>query len=298
MKKSLISIFIALSAMIACNKDNAMSVSVQEEPIASEVIPMEEALANLEMFLSSYSSVTKSAKTRSIDDAEVIPFGSGTVKTRSTNTDIPDTLAYLVNLGDDEGFAVLSANRKLNNSIYCLTEEGSIDQDKFAAAYKYLSGEPETRSLSETKEMEDIFVPTLLVRSLIVDYYDETGLVETRASTPSGSPTGPILETKWHQNTPFNDLLNSCPAGCVAIACAQIMAYNEYPSVFTADTVTCSWSEMKTVAPVGNRFSLGSEAGRKQVAAFLKELGKDDNLKIRYDDDGSWGLADGVVRTL
>lgn len=298
MKKSLISIFIALSAMIACNKDNAMSVSVQEEPIASEVIPMEEALANLEMFLSSYSSVTKSAKTRSIDDAEVIPFGSGTLKTRSTNTDIPDTLAYLVNLGDDEGFAVLSANRKLNNSIYCLTEEGSVDQDKFAAAYKYLSGEPETRSLSETKEMEDIFVPTLLVRSLIVDYYDETGLVETRASTPSGSPTGPILETKWHQNTPFNDLLNSCPAGCVAIACAQIMAYNEYPSVFTADTVTCSWSEMKTVAPVGNRFSLGSEAGRKQVAAFLKELGKDDNLKIRYDDDGSWGLADGVVRTL
>ena len=115
MKKSLISIFIALSAMIACNKDNAMSVSVREEPIASEVIPMEEALANLEMFLSSYSSVTKSAKTRSIDDAEVIPFGSGTVKTRSTNTDIPDTLAYLVNLGDDEGFAVLSANRKLNN---------------------------------------------------------------------------------------------------------------------------------------------------------------------------------------
>ena len=30
----------------------------------------------------------------------------------------------------------------------------------------------------------------------------------------------------------------------------------------------------------------------------MKELGKDHNLKIRYDDDGSWGLADGVVRTL
>lgn len=298
MKKSLISIFVALSALVACNKDNAVSIPVQEEPNASEVIPMEEALANLETFLSSYSGATKSGKTRSVDEAEVFTFGSSSVKTRSTNADIPDTLAYLVNLGDDEGFAVLSANRRLNNSIYCLTEAGSVNQENFAAAYEYLSGEPETRSASETKGMEDIFVPALLVRSLIVDYYDEANLVETRASTPSGSPTGPILQTKWHQNTPFNDLLNGCPAGCVAIACAQIMAYNEHPSVFTADTVTCSWATMKTVSPVGDRFASGSEDAREQVAAFLKELGKDDNLKIRYGDDGSWGLADGVVRTL
>ena len=86
MKKSLISVVFALSAIVACNKDNASLIPVQYEATVTEVIPMEEALANLEMFLSSYSTVTKSAKTRSIDDAEVIPFGSGTVKTRSNNT--------------------------------------------------------------------------------------------------------------------------------------------------------------------------------------------------------------------
>lgn len=298
MRKSFIALFVALSALVACNKDNAVSIPVQKELNVSEVIPMEEALANLETFLSSYSGATKSGKTRSVDEVEVFTFGSSSVKTRSTNADLPDTLAYLVNLGDDEGFAVLSANRKLNNSIYCLTEEGNVNHEDFAAAYEYLSGEPETRSVSEIKDMEDVFVPALLVRSLLVDYYDESRLVETRASTPSGSPTGPIMATKWHQNTPFNDLLDGCPAGCVAIACAQIMAHNEYPADPTFNSKACSWSDMKTVAPANNRFSSGSEAGKEQVAAFLKELGKDENLKIRYDDDGSWGLADGVVRTL
>lgn len=298
MKKSFIAIFVALSALMACNKDNASPISVQEEQTVNEVIPLEEAMANLEEFLSSYTNVTKAAKTRSIADAEVFTFGSRTLKTKAGGIEIPDTLAYLVNLGNEEGFAVLAANRKLNNSIYCLTEDGRVDQESFAQAFAYLSGQLETRSGSEIMDMEELFVPTLLTRAMVMDYYDQTNQVSTKATTPSGSPTGPILQTKWHQNTPFNDLLNGCPAGCVAIACAQIMAYNEHPSVFTADTVTCSWATMKTVSPVGDRFASGSEDAREQVAAFLKELGKDDNLKIRYGDDGSWGLADGVVRTL
>lgn len=298
MKKSFIAIFVALSALMACNKDNASPISVHEEQTVNEVIPLEEAMANLEEFLSSYTNVTKAAKTRSIADAEVFTFGSRTLKTKAGGIEIPDTLAYLVNLGNEEGFAVLAANRKLNNSIYCLTEDGRVDQESFAQAFAYLSGQLETRSGSEIMDMEELFVPTLLTRAMVMDYYDQTNQVSTKATTPSGSPTGPILQTKWHQNTPFNDLLNGCPAGCVAIACAQIMAYNEHPSVFTADTVTCSWATMKTVSPVGDRFASGSEDAREQVAAFLKELGKDDNLKIRYGDDGSWGLADGVVRTL
>ena len=203
MKKSFIAIFVALSALMACNKDNASPISVQEEQTVNEVIPLEEAMANLEEFLSSYTNVTKAAKTRSIADAEVFTFGSRTLKTKAGGIEIPDTLAYLVNLGNEEGFAVLAANRKLNNSIYCLTEEGRVDQENFAQAYAYLSGQLETRSGSEIMDMEEMFVPTLLTRALVLDYYDQNNQVSTKATTPSGSPTGPILQTKWHQNTPF-----------------------------------------------------------------------------------------------
>ena len=51
MRKSFIALFVALSALVACNKDNAVSIPVQKELNVSEVIPMEEALANLETFL-------------------------------------------------------------------------------------------------------------------------------------------------------------------------------------------------------------------------------------------------------
>ncbi len=44
MKKSFIAIFVVLSALMACNKDNASPISVQEEQTVNEVIPLEEAI--------------------------------------------------------------------------------------------------------------------------------------------------------------------------------------------------------------------------------------------------------------
>lgn len=47
---------------------------------------------------------------------------------------------------------------------------------------------------------------------------------------------GPLLDSNWHQNAPFNNLCPIWPgdgersfAGCVAIAMAQIMKYHEWP---------------------------------------------------------------------
>ena len=101
MRKSFIAIFVALSALVACNKDNASLIQVQEDPVVSEVIPMEEAMANLEEFLSSYTNVTRAVKTRNIADAEVFTFGPNTVKTKSDELNLPDTLMYVVNFADD-----------------------------------------------------------------------------------------------------------------------------------------------------------------------------------------------------
>lgn len=52
---------------------------------------------------------------------------------------------------------------------------------------------------------------------------------------------GPLVRVKWNQNTPYNNMCNDnlenftykdngkYPAGCVAIAMAQILAYHHYP---------------------------------------------------------------------
>lgn len=44
---------------------------------------------------------------------------------------------------------------------------------------------------------------------------------------------GPLLETEWHQNYPFNiKCPNQSLAGCVAIAMAQIMRFHEHPKTY------------------------------------------------------------------
>lgn len=55
---------------------------------------------------------------------------------------------------------------------------------------------------------------------------------------PSRINVGPLVQTTWHQESPYNDL---CPdnslAGCVAIAMAQIMNFHRIPASY-------NWSEM------------------------------------------------------
>lgn len=57
-------------------------------------------------------------------------------------------------------------------------------------------------------------------------------------SAKSYTPIAPILTTKWHQSSPFNmyapiikveGVDKQTPAGCVAVAMAQIINYNRYP---------------------------------------------------------------------
>lgn len=53
----------------------------------------------------------------------------------------------------------------------------------------------------------------------------------------------PLLTTKWDQWTPYNMYCpDGAPAGCVAIAVAQIIAYEEFPYV---NFVVSSWAELK-----------------------------------------------------
>ncbi len=53
---------------------------------------------------------------------------------------------------------------------------------------------------------------------------------------------GPLLSTEWHQGAPFNNLCDGSPAGCAAVAVAQVMKYYHYPQQMTLDGTTFSWN--------------------------------------------------------
>ena len=82
---------------------------------------------------------------------------------------------------------------------------------------------------------------------------------------------GPLLTTQWHQLYPFNYLCpNGSPAGCVAIAMAQIMKFHQWPTSF-------NWSNM----PDYDYQTTTSSS----TPALIKNIG--DAVKMVYDSTSS-----------
>lgn len=75
--------------------------------------------------------------------------------------------------------------------------------------------------------------------------------------------TGPLLITQWNQTYPYNVLCpNQYPAGCVAIAMAQIMNFYKYPAVFDWNNIPNAGATSATqflIADIGR--AVGMEYG-------------------------------------
>ncbi|MCM1177213.1 MAG: C10 family peptidase [Clostridium sp.] len=310
MKRILIFTSIMLTFIVACTK-NEETIKGQFIKNNSDVIPLNEALLNLESVLTELYPDTKSGYTHRYTPSQILTLGGKQISigTKSSDNDlIPDTLMYIVNFLEKGGFAVLSANRKLSTDIYCITENGRISSDDFAQAYNFLQIDDTTKYVDFSEEsFDDIgseIVPALMLSSMMTDI--KYGKIKTsiETKTPSGTKYGPLLQTKWHQWKPFNkytkdDKGRECPTGCVATACAQIMLYNRIPAAPTFKDTQCSWSDMEKVCSCTDlNGNYASAFAKEQVACFLYHIGLRKYCYIRYDPDGSNGYADGVKRTL
>ena len=205
------------------------------------------------------------------------------------------------------------------NPVFCVTESGCITAEDFRKADEYL------QSLSSLDEIEhdigsrdpyindigETFVPAIILSrvylgDLPINFSDD----DEEAGDDNDEPTrlydtvvvskvGPFLETKWTQWSPFNNFLNNkdIPAGCVAIATAQILAHNEVATKDSFDGHPYDWDLMKTVYNYRNIGGAGEPEAQELVSAFSKEVGKRENCRIRYKEGSSSGYADGAKRT-
>ncbi|MDE6139779.1 MAG: C10 family peptidase, partial [Alistipes sp.] len=85
-----------------------------------------------------------------------------------------------------------------------------------------------------------------------------------------------LLNTKWHQGSPFNDMYpfaNSgvhCQAGCGVIAVAQILAYNQYPHVLDIYDNLFDWNIINKFIEHPND---QSASDTEHLASFIYNLG-------------------------
>lgn len=137
-----------------------------------------------------------------------------------------DTLLFLVNFEDEKGYAILGANDNFSDVI-AIVDNGNLSVNEFLFP-QY--------NCEDCTEIYGLYKH--IFNYALKKCEENSAAGATRAA--NGYPGArqflhqqlPMLTTAWHQNYPYNVLCpvkdgKNCLAGCVAVAVAQVLAYNK-----------------------------------------------------------------------
>ena len=201
----------------------------------------------------------------------------------------PTENIYVVNYADDGGFAVLSADTRME-TILAYSDQGNISDTMNNPGVKmFLEMIP---AYAASRMIEDTSI-------LPQDKYPPQTAIFLRKEYDGD---GPFVPVRWGQYYPFNedlpfndvDIWNTpCsdspngypPAGCVATAILQIMAGNSYPFQFQSGNgwYTCYWDTWRTYM-YGWNFVKDSY-DYKAISALVREIGM--AVEMNYSCSGS-----------
>ena len=232
MKKLL---FLSLFAsLISCsNEDLVLDVTIEEPEVAytKDVINRRSFEEVVEIAQNSISMLQNSkAETRSKGNIRTLDLTNGVKAmckptTRSNSGDsINDTLIYVLNFKDNQGFAVVSASRQTDGLI-AVTESGYYDPSTptgipgfdsyMARAYDYVSQESQKNVIAETRASS---YPLMVKPVYDTIYYKKIN---------------PKIEVRWGQEGRMGQFCGNGIAGCSNTAAAQIMSYFKYPNTLS-----------------------------------------------------------------
>lgn len=289
MKKSILLLLVlaGVSFFTSCQKE--VESATYNEPTAIEATPktnrisLKEAIeiATDGIAMLESSDITRANSSRRIDP-NLVKYK---INPATRAGEYADTLYYVINYADNAGFAVVSTTRTNENPLLVVTEAGN-----------YTPGE-ETTSEGFNMYM-DLLDASMSRERPGIDPNPPAG--PTTEDSVEEFNVGPFLSVKWGQEYPYNmycppyDALETAryPAGCVAIAIAQIMSYHEYPTQFTPTYVEdtplptqyLNWSTIKS--HVGG-LSACNCTDHSQLGHLIAEIGKQASMIYAPGGSGS-----------
>ena len=183
-----------------------------------------------------FANGTKAAKARGYDAPTAKPAPSlahsmkSSVATGKANV-------YVINLGNDQGFVVVSGEDGAVSEVLGYCDHGSFAYDKAPVQLLDLLNEysngidslRQTPSMAKSKSVQGL-----------------SGVTSASSSYPSylgEVVVAPLLTTKWGQGNPYNILVpEGCYTGCLPTAVAQVMNYWKWPKQNTGQMFV-DWSE-------------------------------------------------------
>lgn len=267
---SLIGLIVGCEGAYSIDQPNFSASITEDMSMSDYTIPIDEAIDNLMLFLESVGEPLTKCSSLGVENVIAIP--SRGIVTRSEDERIP--LLYAVNFSNDDGYAILAADRRIEDEVLAVTEKGTITFNNFEPYCSYNPSDDDDIFESQYNEMSSSgYVGTYSEENLIAGLcYSYASLDTTFVDSPFPDPdnidyrwivskeVGYKLETVWDQNSPFNDLCpkvgwfkrEKAPAGCVPIAVGQIVAYHEFPNLI-CNGVRIDYSLLKTIRNVNDR---------------------------------------------
>lgn len=288
MKKLFVSLAVVAVAVTSCQKDvvyNDMPEQNQSVELpSSNTRSYDEALAIAEDAL----KLLEGDETRSTTK-RVIKRNEGQTVLRPVTRggeENDDPIMYVFNNEDNMGFTVVAADRS-QQPLIAVTEYGN-----------YTYGEP------TGVEPFDVYIDQVASQLMILP--DPIPLPDVPLEPTPGrivdtvdifTRVGPLLTTKWGQYGVYNDLCynklsQECPAGCVATAIAQIIAFQKHPSQlqitfdgdYLGDTLYLNWTNILRHT---HNMSSHTQCSREHmnISKLFREIGE--RLEIKYNPQGS-----------
>lgn len=128
---------------------------------------------------------------------------------------------YVVNLGNDQGFVIVSAEDGADDVVLGYCDHGSFDYDECPIQLKDLLGSY-SASVDTLRSNPAMAAP----RRVVTAWPSYIGSIVV----------GPLLTTTWNQSWPYNMYCpTGCPTGCVPTAIAQVMNYWKWPKKTVGD---------------------------------------------------------------
>lgn len=281
MKKGIISMMV-IALMTACtNQETIESVPVltEQSTVNNNIRSYEDALkiaqSSIAMLESSKASSRGISTGRKIDlnKSKVVTLDN---KTRS-DAGIKDTLIYVFNFENNEGFSLISASKN-TVPILAVTEKGHCDVDKPSEVEGFnLFMNMAKQYVSRSYDRGEIDT-TELIYEEIYEFINRTY-------------TGPYLEVTWGDKYPDAELISLNYCGCVPTAIAQVFSYYGIPSTMNLTYVgrdktsqTFNWNAMKQHRIGYNIASCNTDdhpcdtAVHKSISRLFMQIREDLNL--------------------
>lgn len=224
----------------------------------------------------------------------------------ATNRDANDY--YVFNVSNGEGFVIVAADDRVK-PILAYSTTGKYNPDDVADGFRFtLDGFRE--EIQYVREHNLSASPDIIAEWRLVN---ETGGLNRGNQTRA--VVGPLCQTLWHQNYPWN---SQCPedpegngghvyAGCVATAMGQVMKFWEWPAQGTGSHTYNPQGYAQQSANFGEteyHFELmpntldstSTEEECFETAQLLHHLGI--SVNMQYSGEGSGAYSDDVPNAL